>query len=406
MNGATSGNCHVEEAAHAKESGEDPEALKTGGLCTLFVARYEDGPKKWGGAKPVALLSSEDEFNWNGHAQLALTSRVSPNGDWVAFMSDRNLTSYNARNKISDRGTEEVYIYNASTEELRCASCNPTGARPEGVFDKEFSGEGIGLQIDRPLTWTLRWLAANLPAWTRISPNSAFYQSRYLDDQGRLYFNSAEGLVPQDKNGKADVYQYEPLGLNCSEASTTFVERAHGCVAMISSGTSTKESAFLDASADGNDVFFMTSDQLVGNDTDSSYDVYDATVCGIFGRPGCLAPPAATPPACASADECKGPSPSGPPPSGSPGSEGPSGGGNVSAQHEVLGSKEEGKPAGKPAAKPLTRAQKLAKALKSCKKYKSKSKRTACEKAARKKYGAHKSSKKAAVHHTTVHRGR
>jgi hypothetical protein len=40
-----------------------------------------------------------------------------------------------------------------------------------------------------------------------------------------------------------------------------------------------------------------------------------------------------------------------------------------------------------PASKPLTRAQKLSKALKACKKDKPKSKRTACEKQARKRYG-------------------
>ncbi len=49
-------------------------------------------------------------------------------------------------------------------------------------------------------------------------------------------------------------------------------------------------------------------------------------------------------------------------------------------------SKENTKPAPKPKSKPLTNAQKLAKALKACKKYKSKGKRVSCEKAARKKY--------------------
>jgi uncharacterized repeat protein (TIGR01451 family) len=48
-------------------------------------------------------------------------------------------------------------------------------------------------------------------------------------------------------------------------------------------------------------------------------------------------------------------------------------------------------------AKKLSRAQKLKKALKACKKKKSKSKRAACEKQARKKYGAKKSKKKPAA---------
>jgi hypothetical protein len=42
----------------------------------------------------------------------------------------------------------------------------------------------------------------------------------------------------------------------------------------------------------------------------------------------------------------------------------------------------------------LTRAQKLAKALKACKRDKQKAKRLACEKQARKKYGPSKSSTK------------
>ena len=49
---------------------------------------------------------------------------------------------------------------------------------------------------------------------------------------------------------------------------------------------------------------------------------------------------------------------------------------------------------GCPKVKALTRAQKLAKALKTCKKDKKKSKRVACEKAARKKYGTAKGKKK------------
>jgi DNA-binding beta-propeller fold protein YncE len=400
IGGAPQGNCVPSEAEGAKQT-EDPEALKTGGLCNLFVAHYEDGPKKWATPQKIAQLSSEDEFDWSGLVLMSLTSRVSPNGNWLAFMSDRNLTGYNTNNKTSGRATEEVYLFNASTEELRCASCNPTGARPEGVFDKEFSGEGIGLQIDRPLRWTLRWLSANLPTWTRQTLNTAFYQSRYLDDRGRLFFNSAEALNPRDTNGKADVYQYEPLGLNCSEASSTFDPRANGCVSLISNGTSPKESSFLDASLNGDDVFFITADPLVTNDQDTSYDVYDASVCGVTGRPACLVPPAATPPACLNAEECKGPPPPGPPPTSPSGA---SGGNGVSSQHEVLGSKEEGKPTTKPTPKPLTRAQKLAKALKSCKKIKKKPKRQACEKAARKKYGAKKHSKKAA--HKSAHLGR
>lgn len=404
LGGAAPGNCRKEEAESAKNSGEDPEALTASGQCTLFRSTFDEGSKTWSTSQ-VARLSAEDERDWYTIHYLELSSRVSPNGLWVAFMSDRSLTGYNTRDKISNRGAEEVYVYDAAAGKVRCASCNPTGSRPEGVFDKEFSGEGSGLLIDRPLKWTLRWLAADVPLFTRLSVNQGYYQARYLNDQGRVYFNSAESLVPQDKNGKADVYQWEPRGVHCSEESSTYVEASEGCVGMISSGTSEKESALLDASETGDDVFFMTAAPLVASDADTNYDVYDAIVCGKEGRPECLAPPVATPPACESATECRpgGKEVSG---TGSAPSEGASSGDNVSAQHEVLSSKEE-KTVTPPKAKPPTRAQKLAKALKACHKVKNKKKRHACEASARKKYGskAKKATRAArARFHTAGHR--
>jgi DNA-binding beta-propeller fold protein YncE len=402
LGGAAPGNCHHGEAVKAKGNAEDPEGQTTGGFCTLYQSRFDTGSKTWSAAKPLARLSSEDEFDWVNLSpdRTTLTARVSPNGQWLTFMSDRNLSGYSTRDTHANRNAEEVYLYDSAANGVRCVSCNPTGARPEGVFDEEFSGEGIGLLVDRPLIWVQRWLSANVPSYSKLSLNNAYHQPRYLDDQGRVYFNSAEGLVPQDKNGKEDVYQYEPLGGSCTEAARTFVEAAHGCVTLISSGTSSKESSFLDASESSDDAFFMTAEPLVGNDTDTSYDVYDAIVCGVAGRPECLAPPAATPPSCASTGECR-PGTGGAPGTGPGPSEGPSAGGNASAQHEVLSSKVEEKP--KPKAKPLTRAQKLAKALKACHKVKNKHKRHTCEASARKKYGAKKKAKKAAFH-TAGHR--
>ena len=91
-------------------------------------------------------------------------------------------------------------------------------------------------------------------------------------NNGELFFNSWDSLVPNDGNSTADVYEYEPNGVGgCSSAS--------GCQAMLSSGESHEESAFLDASETGGDVFFLTTQQLVTADVDQSYDVYDAHDC-------------------------------------------------------------------------------------------------------------------------------
>jgi hypothetical protein len=39
------------------------------------------------------------------------------------------------------------------------------------------------------------------------------YQSRRLSDGGRVFFNSDDGLVPQDVNGMEDVYEWEREGV-------------------------------------------------------------------------------------------------------------------------------------------------------------------------------------------------
>ena len=155
-----------------------------------------------------------------------------------------------------------------------CASCDPTGARPAGVEYAKVEGKLVGGSGVWPQAMGL---AANIPGWTPYFLETALYQSRYLSDSGRLFFNSNDGLVSQDVNGNWDVYQYEPPGVGgCTTVSVTFSERSVGCVGLISSGSSPDESAFLDASETGGDVFFLTKASLVSQDLDTSLDVYDA----------------------------------------------------------------------------------------------------------------------------------
>ena len=87
-----------------------------------------------------------------------------------------------------------------------------------------------------------------------------------------------------------------------SLGSSTFSGRAAGCVSLLSDGTSGGESAFYDASENGDDVFFITTDRLVASDRDTAYDVYDARVCTVTEP----CPSAAVaPPPCTSGDSCK-----------------------------------------------------------------------------------------------------
>jgi len=392
--GATRGYCRPEGLVQSKNTGEAAElaeeALPIVATCELYVSRLEGG--NWSSPDAIAKLSGEDQPDWlstksskdEGRGPLnGLTSRVSPDGKLLAFMSDRSLTGYPTRDAVSGRADEEVYFYDSGQNVVRCASCNPTGERPHGIHDVEDTPEGIGPLIDRQLIWTDRWLSGNLPGWTPYNSQAANYQSRYLDDSGRMFFNSTEELVPQDRNGKADVYEYEPAGLgDCTGASEDFQPSSAGCVSLISSGTSTQESAFLDASESGNDAFFITSAPLSPTDLEADADVYDASVCGQPGAHACASPPAAEEAECSDAAKCRGghvelPAPV-PPAATDPGP------GDVSSQHQVLSSKT--------TVKPPTRAQKLAAALRHCRRTLRPGKRRhGCEAQAHRRYGKAKS---------------
>jgi hypothetical protein len=122
-------------------------------------------------------------------------------------------------------------------------------------------------------------------------------------------------------------------------------------------------------------VFFVTADRLVPRDIDSRRDVYDARVGGGFPAPRVL------PPVC-EGEACQGPL-AAPPIFGAPASATFSGPGNLPPPLTP-----------KAKAKLLTGAQKLARALKACR-AKPKHRRVACERQARKRYGAKKASTRA-----------
>jgi hypothetical protein len=333
----------------------------------------------------VAILSDddgEDEGGTIAKQLVALTASVSPDGRWLAFMSDEILTGYNNHDVNNGVRDEEVFLYDAASKRLVCASCNPTGARPVGTFDP---GNTPAPLFDNSLVWHARWLAGAIPSWISNNGERGIYQSRYLSDGGRLFFDSSDGLAPSDTNGTWDVYEYEPSGIgDCENGSATFEEAADGCVDPISSGGSADESAFMDASEDGSEAFFLTTSQLVSQDDDHALDLYDARVCSA-SSPCFPAAPASSPP-CSASDSCK-PAPSPQPESfGAPSSETFAGVGNIAA------------PVGTPivANRSLTRAQKLARTLKACRK-RPKRKRAACERHARKLYGKKRLGRQAAV---------
>jgi hypothetical protein len=280
-------------------------------MCNLYVSH--DGV-----IGLVAVLSNQDR-DWGGLSMRTLAARVSPDGRWLAFMSDRDLTGYDPQDVSSGQPDEEAYLYDGETGRLVCVSCDPTGARPVGerggselLDGDEWSGSGT-------------WLAADLPGWTDIRGADVIRQPRYLSDSGRMFFDSYGALAPQDVNGTWDVYEYEPPGVgSCTAVSVTFSVRSGGCVGLVSSGSS----GFLDASESGGDVFFLTAARLAPQDFDAALDVYDAQECTTAVP--CPAVPAAAPPECVTADACRAASVPQPAVFGAPSSATFSGAGNIS----------------------------------------------------------------------------
>jgi Tol biopolymer transport system component/DNA-binding beta-propeller fold protein YncE len=281
--GATPGDCGHAAPARA--------------VCNLYVRH--DGATKF-----IAALAGDDQQWQHETADLRyVTARVSPNGRWFAFMSARSLTGYDNRDANSGAPDEEVFLYDAGTGHLRCVSCNPTGARPVGMFQSG-GGPKLGPLVDSTNIWSQRWLAALIPGWYKATLTRSAYQPRYLSDTGRLFFMSNEGLVAQDVNGTMDVYEYESEGEgNCTRASVTFGEASGGCVGLISSGGSGEESVFMDASENGSDVFFLTAAKLRPEDYDNALDMYDAHVC--TSSSPCIPLPPPSPPPCSTVDACK-----------------------------------------------------------------------------------------------------
>lgn len=307
----------------------------------------------------IATLNSSDGLDWT-EAGTKLEAYVTPDGRHLAFTSINSLETVNfptGYNNVNEGGEaeREVYEYSAPTaaeeEEgmtggIVCASCNPSGAPPVGP--------GLLGGVTRPLA----------PGST---VDSAFHQVRAVSDGGgRVFFSSPDPLVTAVRgNTQPKVYEYERDG----EGSC---ETAAGCIYLLSSLTSTEEATFLDADSEGNNVFLATVSQLVTGDNDKLFDVYDARVGG-----GLASPPTEAP--CRTS--CREPAIEAPFTSPLSGSTGASG--NLS-------------PAQKASVE--TRAQKLARALKACRKKRGKHKRRSCEAQARRRYAPAKA-------HRSVHRG-
>jgi hypothetical protein len=220
----------------------------------------------------VGTLSEADSAVWALPGNDVYNSRATPDGDHLAFLSSADLTAG------ADSGNDQVYLYDAGDDSLVCASCDPAGGFEAAASLQPPGASQVGrdyVSLPQPLS----------------------------DDGQRLFFNTPQPLVPEDGNGKVDVYAYTASGAE-----------------LLSSGRSSENSYLLQASPSGDDVFITTYERLVGADVDFNADVYDARVGGGFPEPPAPSPPCLGE-ACQQAPPAAAPA--------VPGSDGYSGSGNV-----------------------------------------------------------------------------
>jgi hypothetical protein len=177
-----------------------------------------------------------------GEALVPRQSLASPNGRYFAFASLSSLTSDALPGNEASCPTlflfpgepgecYEVYRFDADPGTLECVSCS--GAAPTGTS----------------LIGGLRYRRYEI-AGDRATES--------VLDNGTVYIESSNSLLPGDVNETTDVYAV-----------------GGGRKELISTGTSPQPSNFGDATPTGSNVFFYTAQSLVKSDVDSSIDVYD-----------------------------------------------------------------------------------------------------------------------------------
>jgi hypothetical protein len=318
----------------------------------------------------VATLPEADAGLWGGGSGIDRANTTS-DGRFLVFKTHRGLTADATRAE----GPEQVYRYDAVTERLVRVSIGRAGFRDDGNASKHDA------QI--------------VPAFQAFQGNAPARSDPTMSDHGDLvFFESPAGLVPGALNEQSvrgnskvlaeNVYEWEAPGAKPSAAAPA-CEELSGCVALISNGKDITEGSgahengsavqLLGTDSTGENVFFWTADQLVGSDTDSQIDLYDARMEGGF-------PEAPVEAACGSLPACHGESGPTGPVFGSLASTTFAGPGNITP-----GQVKPPPPSPKPKTAAQIRAEKLAKALRACRKQRSRTRRAGCEKKTRKTYG-------------------
>jgi hypothetical protein len=211
--------------------------VSTDGLYAYFIRGADI--KVWHANTVRTVATVDPALDPNGTTNYL----ASPSGRFLAFRAYTSLTGNDTRSTacndlviVGDPGgaCSEIYRYDADSASLTCASCRTDGRASVGN--------------------------------PSIGPDQAEFGHHYprsvLDD-GRVFFDTPNPLAAADANSGRDVYSFD--GVDAS---------------LVSAGKGSGDSQLADVDLDGKNVFFTTQDRLVGIDTDSLTDVYDARIDG------------------------------------------------------------------------------------------------------------------------------
>ncbi len=195
--------------------------------------------------------------------------------------SEGGVLVFSTYAQLIDRGPEadtddaqDVYRFDMGSGALRRVSLGEGGADANGNHLDETIVEGLG-DADARIK----------PLVTQRVPNEerSGVRRAVSEDGSRIVFSTADPLSPAAINGLPDIYEWHD-----------------GAVSLVSSGTSVEPDEEAVITPSGRDVFFVTSQGLVPQDTDGAPDVYDARIGGGFPVP------ASEPERCRG-DACQGP---------------------------------------------------------------------------------------------------
>lgn len=226
------------EGSHAAKGADNLYVYDSKTGATKFIGDLCSGSGRSGGIEDQRCPSNPDATDAPLWGNFREVQTAGTDGRFLVFNTYARLAS-------SDTDTtKDVYLYDASTGGLDLVSIGEGGYHANGNDDE---------------------LGVELPPLAREGKMAEDFELNYRaisEDGSRVVFETSQPLSPSAVNGLTNIYEWHD-----------------GRVALLSSGDSAeavgqRETVMMTPS--GRDVFFVTDESLVGQDTDEARDLYDA----------------------------------------------------------------------------------------------------------------------------------